>query len=122
MKSPSKFLLSGFLNTTLSYLAFFAVLSFTESVATALLSGLGVGIITSYTLNRFWVWKVKESGSIWRFVIFQLTLVVINWLILHWVSLFYFSREVAQIFIYGILAPLAYKVNEVYIFNKRTKA
>ncbi len=121
MKKPSKFLLSGLLNTTLSYLAFLAIFNLTESVATALMSGLGVGIITSYILNRFWVWKVNEIGSIWRFVIFQLFLVTINWLVLHWLSLFEFSREVAQIFIYGIFAPFAYKVNEVYIFSKRAK-
>ena len=122
MKKPSKFLLSGLLNTTLSYLAFLALFNLTKSVATALLSGLGVGIITSYILNRFWVWKVKENGSIWRFVTFQLFLVTINWLILHWVSLFEFSREIAQIFVYGIFAPLAYKVNELYIFSKRKKS
>jgi putative flippase GtrA len=121
MKKLSKYLLSGLLNTTLSYLAFLIIFESTKSAASALLSGLMAGILSSYLLNRFWIWKVKERGSILRFITFQVALITTNWILLHFISLTQFPRERAQIFIYAIFAPIAYKINELYIFNKRTK-
>jgi putative flippase GtrA len=121
MKKLSKYLLSGFLNTALSYLAFLIIFTLTKSVASALLSGLLAGIFSSYTLNRFWIWKAQESGSIFRFIAFQVALFATNWVLLHFISLTHFPRERAQIFIYAIFAPITYKINELYIFNKRTK-
>jgi hypothetical protein len=44
---------------------------------------------------------------------------VINWLILHLVSLTTFPREIAQLFIYGFQAVGFYFINKNYIFRSK---
>ena len=110
MIRPGRFLFSGAINTVMSYIAFLAVFSSSESAALALISGLWVGISSSYLLNRYWIWKSDQPNTFGKFLFFQLALLFLNWLLLHLISLTPFPREIAQGIIYLVLAPLSYKI------------
>jgi putative flippase GtrA len=114
-----RFGISGILNTLLSYLVFLIVFWQSESAILSLVLGAVVGISTSFTLNSRWVWKSRLKSSFRRFVLLQISIIVLNWIILHLVSLTSFPREIAQFFLYGIFAVAQYKINRDYVFRKR---
>lgn len=118
MKAPVKFLISGMLNTLLSFLAFYLVFNASSSVAFALVSGLLLGVVSSYSLNRYWVWSRGDHQSLVRFLIIQSCFLSSNWIILHIVSLTDFSRIKAQFFIYLFAAPLLYQCNKRFVFRR----
>lgn len=121
-KLQSKFIrfgISGIMNTLLSYLVFLIVFWQSESAILSLFLGSIVGILSSFTLNSRWVWKSRIKSSFRRFVSIQISIIVLNWIILHLVSFTIFPREVAQFFLYGIFAVAQYKINRDYVFRER---
>ena len=117
MKSPAlKFVFAGFLNTIISYTVFLAIFGTTGSAFLALVLASAFGTYSSFLLNRFWVWGTRKPSSLSRFIQFQGFLIVVNWLVLHFVSLTNFPREIAQGIIYLSVALLTFFVNKRFIF------
>lgn len=114
-----KFIAVGFLNTIFSYAIFFIIFRNSQSVILSLISANICGVIFSFTLNKYLVWKSGNLDSLYKFIIIQLLTLVINWLILHLVSLTTFPREIAQLFIYGFQAVGFYFINKNYIFRSK---
>jgi len=75
------------------------------------------GIVSSFVLGKNWVWNSSNRKSISRFVMLQFMAISVNWIILHFVSLTIFPRQIAQIFIYIIQAAAFYFLNKNYIFK-----
>ncbi len=117
--SAPKFIFAGLGNTFISYLAFLVLFRVSQSALLALIAGLVAGIASSYSLNKFWVWKSEAKGSLIRFLGIQLVILSVNWLTLHFISLTIFPREIAQFFLYGIFAVAQYKINRDYVFRER---
>lgn len=107
-----KFIIAGSINTLVSYLIFLVIFTTTKSVALALILASMMGTTSSYLLNRYWVWKKGTAKSKYNFLFFQLIIIFVNWLVLHLISLTYFPREVAQGFLYFLIALAAYKFNK----------
>lgn len=117
MKSPAlKFVFAGVLNTIISYIVFLAIFGTTGSAFLALVLASAFGTYSSFLLNRFWVWGTRKPNSLSRFIQFQGFLIVVNWLVLHFVSLTNFPREIAQGIIYLSIALLTFFVNKRFIF------
>lgn len=114
--SALKYIFAGGFNTLLSYLVFLVIFKFTRSVALALISASVCGTFSSFTLNRYWIWKQGNKNSKYKFVLLQIVIIILNWFILHLVSLTEFPREYAQGFLYLILAFVTYHLNKKLIF------
>ena len=118
MNSPLlKFLVAGTLNTLLSYAVFLMIFKFSSSAILALILASIAGVTLSFTLNRYWVWKAGNKKSIIKFILVQVAIICINWLLLHLISLTFFPREIAQFFIYIIFALLSFQLNKKYVFK-----
>lgn len=76
-----------------------------------------VGIFISFVSNRFWVWRIGNRNSIYKFISIQFISIVLNWIILHFISLTDFPRQIAQIFISISFAVLFFNINNKYIFK-----
>lgn len=117
MKSRAvKFVFAGSLNTVISYAVFLATFGTTSSAFLALLLASAFGTYSSFLLNRFWVWGTRKPNSLSRFILFQGFLIFLNWLVLHFVSLTDFPREIAQGMIYLLIALFTFFVNKRFIF------
>ena len=112
-----RFIFTGLITTTISYLVFLVIYLNIKSVLLSLVSANIVGIIISFIFNRFWVWRIGNRNSIYKFISIQSISVVINWIILHFISLTDFPRQIAQIFISVIFAFLFFIINNKYIFK-----
>jgi putative flippase GtrA len=117
MKTAFRFIGSGLLNTGFSYLFFYMIFISSKSVALSLLIGSAAGLFSSYFLNKFWVWTSAGYKSLRKFISIQITFLVLNWLVLHFVSLTNFSRTSAQLIILLVSAPIMYQLNKRFIFR-----
>jgi putative flippase GtrA len=112
-----KYIFVGLLNTIFSYGIFFVVFRSFHSVILALILANICGIIFSFTTNRYWIWKSGNLESLFKFFIIQVLSLVVNWIILHIVSLTIIPRELAQVFIYSFQAIGFYFINKNYVFK-----
>lgn len=113
-----RFIFTGLITTAVSYFVFLVIYLNVKSVILSLVSANIVGIFLSFIFNRFWVWRIGNRNSIYKFTIIQFTSVALNWIILHFISLTDFPRQIAQIFISLLFAFLFFIVNNKYIFKK----
>ena len=113
-----KYVIAGLFTTLLTYLTFLGFYWGTSSVALSLVSANVIGMLSSFTLNRFWIWKLGKKSAVLKFVIIQISAVLVNWLVLHLISQSEFPRSVAQLFIYLFFAVGFYFLNKKYIFTK----
>ena len=114
-----KYIFVGLLNTLFSYGIFFVVFRSFHSVIFALILANIGGVIFSFTANRYLIWKSGNLGSFFKFFIIQVLSLIVNWIILHFVSLTIIPRELAQIFIYIFQAIGFYFLNKNYIFKAK---
>jgi putative flippase GtrA len=112
-----RFIFTGLVTTSISYFVFLVIYLNADSVLLSLVSANVIGIFLSFMFNRFWVWRIGNRKSIYKFISIQSISVVINWLILHFISLTDFPRQIAQIFISILFAFLFFIINNKYIFK-----
>lgn len=112
-----RFIFTGLITTTISYFVFLVLYLNVQSVLISLVSANIVGIFLSFISNRFWVWRIGNRNSIYKFISIQSISVVLNWIILHFISLTDFPRQIAQIFISILFAFLFFIINNKYIFK-----
>ena len=112
----ARFLFSGGVNTVISYFAFLITFWLSESTILSLLTGMSIGTISSYLLNKHWIWKQVRSNSFAKFLLVQVCLLTLNWMVLHLISLTNFPRELAQVFIYALFAILSFQIYSRFVF------
>lgn len=112
-----KYIASGLFTTSLTYGTFLSLYWGTSSVALSLVSASIIGMISSFTLNRFWIWKLGDKRALHKFILIQVSAILINWILLHLISLTTFPRSVAQFFIYLFFALVLYNLNKKFIFT-----
>jgi putative flippase GtrA len=112
-----KYIFVGLLNTVFSYGIFLVVFRSFYSVILALILANICGVIFSFTANRYLIWKSGNFESLFKFFIIQVLSLIINWIILHFVSLTTIPRELAQVFISGFQAIGFYFINKNYVFK-----
>lgn len=117
MRLKFKYIFVGLLNTALSYLVFLVVFRSFQSVILALILANICGVIFSFTGNRYLIWKSGNLSSLFKFFSIQILSLVLNWIILHLVSLTTIPRELAQVFISIFQAIGFYFLNKNYIFK-----
>ena len=117
MRLKFKYIFVGFLNTVLAYVVFLIVFRSFNSVILALILANICGIIFSFTANRYLIWKSGNLGSLFKFFSIQILSLVVNWIILHLVSLTTIPRELAQVFISIFQAIGFYFLNKNYVFK-----
>jgi putative flippase GtrA len=120
IKKPIRYILSGLFNTFVTYAVFVLLLQISESVLFSLSIAYVCGISISYLLGKSWVWNSYNKGSIYKLLMLQFISICINWLILHFVSLTNFPREIAQIFIFIIQALVFYFLNKNFVFKSNS--
>lgn len=117
MKRPVfRYLTAGLVNTSISYAVFLVVFETSKSVAAALILASISGTTCSFLLNRYWVWKKGNKNSKYKFILLQVLIICINWLVLHLISYTNFPREIAQGFLYLVVAVFTYFLNRRVIF------
>lgn len=111
-----KYVIGGIFNTALSYIIFISIFSITESVLLALLLVSIVGTTLSFIYNKRIVFMKSHKSSLKKFILLQVLIITINWLILHLASVLAFSRIEVQFFLAGIFAILNYLISSKFIF------
>lgn len=111
-----KFILQGILNTSLSYLIFLIIFSTTDSVLLALVIVSIIGTTMSFIFNKRFVFMKSHAGSLKKFLYLQTSIISLNWLILHVVSILGYSRTLAQIGFACFFAIFNYYFSSRYIF------
>jgi putative flippase GtrA len=115
-----KYVFVGLANTVFSYVVFFVFFRSFHSVILALIMSYICGVILSFAFNRYLIWKSGTLESLIKFLIIQVVSLIINWIILHIISLTLFPREVAQVFISIFQAVGFYFINKNYIFKSNS--
>ena len=112
-----KYIFLGVLNTAFSYGIFLIVFRSFYSVILALVVANICGVILSFSANKYLIWKSGNIDSLLKFFVIQILSLVVNWIILHLVSLTTVPRELVQVFISIIQAIAFYFINKNYIFK-----
>lgn len=115
-KRFGRFLIVGAANTLISYLVFLLLFFTTSSVALSLVSSSAIGIIISYNSNMNLVWKTSRNYSFLRFLVIQLIMISINWILLHLIALNGLPRPLFQAFLMPFFAITQYMVCKRFVF------
>jgi putative flippase GtrA len=108
---------AGIINTALSYFLFTLVLGASNSALLALIVVSIVGSVISYNTSKHYVFRRKHRKSLVHFGYLQLLIICSNWLLLHLVTLFGASRNIAQVFFAVTFAALNFFICKNYIFK-----
>lgn len=119
-----RFLFVGTFNTALGYaIIFFCMYAIELSAIISNLIGYGVGLISSYILNRFFTFRSKADSrsEVVRFIIVFLVSYLSNlaFLVL-FINFLHVHEGVSQIFAGIVYVGVSYLLNKYYVFSNQS--
>ena len=119
-----RFFIVGPINALVSFTGFWIAISLFERTLVAILIATGCGWLFSYTTNRKLVWSsIKRESHPFRFVILQIFLILINWIVLNLMT----RNEnidvvIAQAILIPFLAISSFIGSEYWVYPRGSEA
>jgi Predicted membrane protein len=115
-----KFSIVGASNTLLSLLSYYLLIHIGLHYLIANTLAFGVGILNSYTLNKLWVFQVRNSNytTLIKFISLNLfTLSLSSILLMLLISVFHAGKIISQIIVTCTILFINYIINKLWTFS-----
>lgn len=120
VKLLTKFLITGLLNTGVTYLIYLALIAHGLDYNTSLAIVYLIGISIGFCLNKFWTFASTSSHSNlhWYIVLMAIVFLANLALLNIFVSLRLFNPQLGQLVSIGIITLLNYYVQKNWVFTE----